>query len=117
MDASEHIQTARDFLVRSEQEFDAGERLQASEKLWGAVAHAILAVAQQRGWQFGSHHDLVQAARNISAELADTSVYDRFRRTRRLHANYYQGFLGDPELAELRTNAHIFVHRILSVAE
>ena len=117
MDASEHIQTARDFLVRSEQEFDAGERLQASEKLWGAVAHAILAVAQQRGWQFGSHHDLLQAARNISEEQADPAIYIQFRETRRLHANYYQGFLEDPKLAELRTNAHIFVHRVLGVAE
>ena len=48
MDIPEHIQTAREFLILSEQEFEDGDFLQASEKLWGAVAHSILAIARQR---------------------------------------------------------------------
>ena len=82
-----------------------------------AAEYAMSAVSKQRDWRFGSHHCLVQAARNISASLADTSIYERFRETRRLHAGYYQGFLEAPEVVGLRTNVHIFVHRILRVAE
>ena len=44
-----HVQTARDFLVASDKEFEAEDYLQASEKLWGAASHATLALAKQKG--------------------------------------------------------------------
>ena len=44
-----HSRTAQEFLAASDREFAAGDALQASEKLWGAAAHAIMAVAQQQG--------------------------------------------------------------------
>ena len=44
-----HAATANEFLDASEQEFAAGDHLQASEKLWGAATHAAMAVAQRRG--------------------------------------------------------------------
>ena len=50
MIVEEHKDTARKFLRDAEREFAAGENLQASEKMWGAAAHAIMAVAQDRGW-------------------------------------------------------------------
>ena len=43
----EHVQTAQDFLVKSDNYFADGDVLQGSEKLWGAAAHALTAVAQQ----------------------------------------------------------------------
>ena len=84
-------------------------------KLWGAVSHAILAIAQQRGWGYGSHNELIQAARRISEEQGDSTIYDKFRETRRLHANYYHGFLEDHELDELRPIAHDFIRRVLAL--
>jgi hypothetical protein len=43
----DHAVTAEDFLAASDREFAAGDVLQASEKLWGAAAHAITAVAKE----------------------------------------------------------------------
>ena len=40
-----HAATANEFLDASDQEFAAGDHLQASEKLWGAATHAVMAVA------------------------------------------------------------------------
>ena len=45
-----HAVTAQEFLEASDQEFASGDHLQASEKLWGAATHAVMAVAQQREW-------------------------------------------------------------------
>ena len=45
--------------------------MQASEKLWGAAAHAILAVAMERGWRHGSHRDFVVAVRQLAEESGD----------------------------------------------
>ena len=115
MDTPEHIQTAREFLSISEREFADGQRLQASEKLWGAVAHAVLALAQQRGWRYGSHNELIQAARRLSEELGDATLYSRFGETRQLHANYYHGFLEDHQIDDLRSIAHDFIRRVLAL--
>ena len=40
-----HAQTAREFLIAAGREFETGDKLQGSEKMWGAAAHAIMAVA------------------------------------------------------------------------
>ncbi len=46
---------SRRFVRQAQEEFDKGDRLQASEKAWGAAAHAVKAVAASRGWNHNSH--------------------------------------------------------------
>ena len=101
----------------SDIEFDNGDDLQASEKLWGATVHAVLAIAQQRGWNYGSHRDLMQTARLISEEQDDTSIYEQFDAARKLHANFYQGFLDKYEIDAMRPSVHNFIHRVLPLIE
>ena len=62
MDASEHAQLALAWLAVSDEEFAEWKRMQASEKLWGATAHALIAVAMARDWRYGSHRDFVITA-------------------------------------------------------
>ena len=54
MNIEDHIQTAHGFLEDADREFSAGDHLQASEKLWGAASHAVMAVAQQHDWPMGA---------------------------------------------------------------
>ena len=42
MQATEHMQTAQDFLEAADREFEAGDELQGSEKMWVAAAHAVI---------------------------------------------------------------------------
>ena len=58
----ERRQIARDFLATSDHEFEIGDVVQGAEKLWGAAAHAIMAVAQEREWPYQSHRSLKNAA-------------------------------------------------------
>ena len=115
LDMEEHVRTAREFLDKSEQEFAEGDNLQASEKLWGAVAHTVIALTQQRRWQHGGHNELIQAARRLSEEQGDAEIYKQFGKTRRFHANYYHGFLEDYQIDELRPVAHDFIDRVLAL--
>ena len=48
MEQEDHLQTAQDFLTASDREFLDGDKLQASEKLWGAATHAVVAAAVER---------------------------------------------------------------------
>ena len=46
------------------EQLEQGDRLQASEKAWGAVAHALKDIAARRGWRNRAHtHNEAIAAR------------------------------------------------------
>ena len=114
MQASEHTRIALAWLTVSDQEFAEGRRLQASEKLWGAAAHAILAVTMERGWRYGGHRDLVVTVRRLAEESGSEILQEEFDSARQFHANFYQNFLDDDEIAEIRSLVHEFVPRILA---
>ena len=59
------IPTSRRLLEQAEREYRAGDVLQASEKGWGAAAHAVKAIAEERGWEHDRHGHLVRAARAV----------------------------------------------------
>ena len=69
MSVIEHRETAREFLREAEEYFRLGDDLQGAEKMWGAAAHAVIAVCQQRGWRHRSHPALGQAVSLLSDEL------------------------------------------------
>ena len=114
MIVQEHIQTARDFLYQSDREFNAGEILQGSEKLWGAASHAVMSVAQQRGWSLGSHRDLKDAISRLSEEYNDPALRAEFAVAEKFHANFYHGFMEDYELED-RVIVQRLVTRLLSI--
>ena len=115
MIVQEHIHTAQDFLAAADRELAAGEVLQGSEKLWGAASHAIMAVAQQRGWPFGSHRMLKLAADRLAAEHDDPALRSGFVAAQQFHANFYHDFMEHDDLERTRPVVHDFVARVLDL--
>ena len=109
----EHKQTARDFLIVSDSEFSAGDILQASEKLWGAASHAVMAYCQQRDWPYGNHRNLKVAARQLTEETGETIFREGFGAAEKFHTNYYHAFLEDFQIESDRPIVHEFVYRLL----
>ena len=114
MQASEHARIALAWLTVSDEEFAEGRRMQASEKLWGAAAHAILAVIMERGWRHGGHRDLVVTVRRLAEESGSEILHEEFDAARQFHANFYQNFLDNDEIAEIRAQVHQFVPTVLN---
>ena len=112
----EHIETAKDFLVASDKEFEAGDYLQASEKLWGAASQAVIALAKRRGSPDSSHG----ALRTLIFDLPETeggpALRAGFVAAEKVHANFYHGFMdyGD-EFALSRQVVHEFVNAVLGL--
>ncbi len=71
----DHDNISRWFLHHAKIELEEGRRLQASEKAWAAVAHALKAMAQERGWNHTSHAHL----RAIGSHVANLSLYGQVR--------------------------------------
>ena len=115
MIVQEYIHTAQDFLAAADRELAAGEVLQGSEKLWGAASHAIMAVAQQRGWPFGSHRALKLAADRLAAEHDDPALRSGFVAAQQFHANFHHDFMEHDDLERTRPVVHDFVARVLDL--
>ena len=116
LQTKEHAQTAREFLVASDREFDAGDHLQASEKLWGAASHALIAVAQLSNLPHGSHRALKNAAQLLVDETGDGTLHAGFAVAEKFHANFYHDFMEDFELDADRPTVNNFVERLLVLA-
>ncbi len=117
MIVEEHRDTARKFLADADREFAAGEYLQASEKMWGAAAHAIMAVAQQRGWKFGSHRRMLEAARRIANELDDDALRAGIASARLFHSNFYHDHMEEEELEPTAEDVRRYVDKMLALVE
>ena len=114
-----HAATAQEFLEVSDREFAAGDHLQASEKLWGAATHAVMAVAQQREWPHRSHCSLKNAVGRLASEAEDPAVRDAiaggFAAAEKFHKNFYHDEMEDFEIEHDRPQVHRFVARILTL--
>ena len=114
--ATEHIQTARQFLEDADREYEAGDMLQASEKLWGAASHTVIAEMHRREMTASGHRAMVLAVQHIADELKDPALSDMFAGARALHANFYHGFMEDYEFEIDREKVHRFVERMMILA-
>ena len=114
MNHENHSQTALEFLTASDEEFAAGDHLQASEKLWGAASHAVMAVADQRGWECRSHRAMQNAVKRIAEQHDDELVQGNFRAAEIFHSNFYHDEMEDYAIENGRPLVHAFVHRMLS---
>ena len=77
-----HRERSRHFLSLVDDELTRGELEEASNKMWGAAAHAIKAVAERRGWQHHAHALLEEAgdeagSRGKCPTRFANPVYDR----------------------------------------
>ena len=117
MITTEHIQTALEFLGKSDHYFSEGDELQGSEKRWAAAAHAVMAIAQQRGWNYGDHRSLKIAVRRLPHELNDPLLETAFSVAEKFHANFYHKFMQDYEFERDRPAVRLFVRRIQSLVD
>ena len=116
MTSAEHIETAKQFLADSDREFLDGDELQASEKLWGAASHAVMAIAEQRGLRYRNHKELKILAQALADEYDDPFLRAGFSTAEKFHANFYHGFMEDFQIQGDRPVVHEFTSRVMELA-
>jgi hypothetical protein len=92
----------RRFIVQARNYLEKGDRLQAGEKAWGAIAHNLKAIGELRGWRHDSHRLVENVGRQIVAESLDTDlgvfiseVYHKG------HENFYENQRSEQTLREV----------------
>lgn len=88
-----HQERSRHFLGLVDDELARGELEEASNKVWGAAAHAIKAVAERRGWEHHAHRLLEEAVhRLVHEENAPRYLLIQYMTA----SAYHQRFYGSP---------------------
>ena len=111
----QHAETAVEFLEKADRHFAEGDQIQASEKLWGAAAQAIMAVSLERGWPHTSHPAMKRAAERLAEEHGDPQIADKFAVAEKYHRDFYHLFMEDEEWITDRPKVHDLVSRVLAL--
>lgn len=109
------IDQAVDFLAQSDREFDAGDRRQGSEKLYGAATQAVIAAAKQRGWQYRTHSATKNAVVQLESEYQDPLLIAGFLAAEKFHKNFFHDEMEDYEIVADRPIVHRFVNRLVAL--
>ena len=112
-----YVRISRQFMRQAEEEFAKGDRLQASEKTWGAAAHAVKAVAQQRGWRHDGHRYLFEAVDGICHETGDPELRGLFGTANSLHMNFYEDWQSDEFVQDSIKRVKILLEKLKPLAE
>ena len=99
-DSERYAELSRQYIRRADEYFRVGDRVQASEKGWGAVAEAIKSIAAGRGWNHQGHRLLDDIVLQLSEEWRRPDVRRSFDIAERLHINFYEDTLYPDAIAD-----------------
>ncbi len=105
------------FLRDAEALLARGDAVQASEKLWGAAAAAVKAVALSRGRNLRSHGDLWKFVEALDAKHPRLRIYEDFADASHLHSNFYEDELRLRVVQIRARSVKRLVHNLLRLAQ
>lgn len=112
-------QKARALLLEAYVEFaDGDDHLKACERLWQSAAHAVAAVAQQRGWRYSDDPEsLNNIIIRLSVEQDEPNLVSAFSAIKIFRDNVEYDFMEDFQYKSARPRARKFIERVLSMQE
>ena len=100
-----YSELSRQYIARADEYLRVGDRVQASEKGWGAVAEAIKSIAEQRGWNHQGHRLLNDIAYQLTTEWGRPDLKLLFDAMEKLHINFYEDTMELDDVADSVENA------------
>ena len=95
----DRVAMSRRFIQQARKEHQEGDRTQAGEKAWGAIAQLVKAIGHTRGWDHRSHKQVEDIGRHLVKEYDDarigTGLADAYFRG---HKNFYENTETDEEI-------------------
>ncbi len=113
MNVEEHIEKARNSLEASDREFAAGNKLRASENLWGAATHALKALMTEEARICKGHREFAIAVRRLADERGDQQIRLGFLIAEMFFYNSQFGFMEDWQIADDREHLREILAHIL----
>jgi len=91
--AKHYLSLHEKYLRDADELLEAKDHAQASEKLWGAAAEVVKAVAAERSIELKTHADLWNFVTKLREEMKDPDISKLFLAANYLHQNFYENLL------------------------
>ena len=104
-----HAVHSRRMLEHAAEMIAQGDRLQASEKIWGAAAHRLKEIAAEREWPNRSHADGWAIIRYIANQSGNQQIADIFGLANATHQNFYEDQMPLEELSARLDRIHLLL--------
>lgn len=89
----EYLRLNSRYLEEAERFLEKMDLAQASEKLWGAAAEIVKAVAAKRGVELGTHASLWAFVEELDRQNPGLDLIEKFSYAGNLHTNFYENWL------------------------
>ena len=111
--AEAYWEMAEEYLREAEGELRRGDFRQASEKVWGAAALAVKAIAYEReGRRLASHGELWEYVDRLIEETGDEELGDLWRTATAMHVNFYENWAPQREVERSLKRAEAFLEKL-----
>jgi hypothetical protein len=100
------------YLREAEELLARGDYIQASEKLWGAAAEIVKAVAASRGVMLGTHKSLVRYVLELHKQNPGLGLRQGFAIAETLHINFYEDHLPEEEVRLRAEEVKSFINKM-----
>lgn len=92
-DAATYLRLNGKFMREAEEFLATGDYVQAGEKLWGAAAEMVKAVAARRGIELRVHRSISEFVSRLHKENPRLGLAEDFHIANNLHTNFYEDWL------------------------
>ena len=89
-----YFQLSQRLLKHAQEQLDKGDTVQASEKAYGAVSHAVKSYGELRGWNHYNHHRVGLILEQLHEEWDAPELSTGYLAVKALHDNYFEYELG-----------------------
>ena len=114
----DHVELSRRSIDHARRELERGERLQASEKVWGAAAHALKAIGLQRGWRHRSHANVLDIGEHLAREFDQEDEFNHYLNTAdSMHTNFYENNRRTGAIRRAIEDVEVFLDRLDKVRD
>ena len=85
-----YFRLSQRLLKHAQEQLDLGDTVQASEKAYGAVSHAVKSYAELRGWNHYNHHRVGLVLDQLRDEENDPGLTEGYDAIESLHKNFFE---------------------------
>ena len=111
--AEVYWEMAEEYLREARGELCRGNLKQASEKIWGATALAVKALAYEReGKRLASHGELWEYIDKLIEETGDEELGDLWRTAMAMHVNFYENWAPRGEVERSLKRVETLVNKL-----
>lgn len=105
------------YLADAEELLNKGDFAQASEKLWGATASLVKAVAESKNLVHNGHAQLFKIVNFLSKETGDDEINKLFHFANSLHVNFYENWLTPEQVIEGKKEVEHLIQKLENILE